>query len=252
MTVEALGWTLLHFLWQGALLACVLAVLQAAFKRATPQVRYLLAAGTLLAMLLAPVVTFQVVRRPPRPAGEPEAVAGILSPGSPISAPVPMTAADDGHARLVALRAAVEPLLPALVGLWGSGVLLLSLRSLGGWTLTRRLRHAGLAGQLEMVSQNVFLFRTLLALPPSTQPRPGRLRLSRHGSGGRLMFHKIILRCPGCDARIKAPWQLAGQRRNCPGCGTPFVVRPQRPEDSDPILVTADRLATRRAGFNGS
>ena len=58
----------------------------------------------------------------------------------------------------------------------------------------------------------------------------------------------ITLRCPGCAARIKAPRELNGQRRNCPGCGTSFVVRAQRPRDSDPILVASDRLADRPAG----
>lgn len=57
------------------------------------------------------------------------------------------------------------------------------------------------------------------------------------------MAATIFLRCPGCSARIKAPGELLGQRRNCPGCGTPFIVRPQRPTDSDPIMVTVDRPA---------
>jgi hypothetical protein len=47
----------------------------------------------------------------------------------------------------------------------------------------------------------------------------------------------ISLRCPRCNARIKAPGQLLGQRRPCPGCKTPFVVRPQPPQDSGPALV---------------
>jgi hypothetical protein len=58
----------------------------------------------------------------------------------------------------------------------------------------------------------------------------------------------IVLRCPGCSARIKAPWQLVGQRRRCPGCCTSFVVRAERPPDSGPMLVTSDRLAGRPAG----
>jgi hypothetical protein len=58
---------------------------------------------------------------------------------------------------------------------------------------------------------------------------------------------KIRLRCPGCRARITAPPELYGQRRHCPGCLTPFVVRTERPQDSDPMLVTADGLAPSRA-----
>jgi hypothetical protein len=53
----------------------------------------------------------------------------------------------------------------------------------------------------------------------------------------------IITRCPGCNARIKAPYQLLGQRRMCPGCGTPFVVRVHVPADTGPVLAPADRPA---------
>jgi len=54
------------------------------------------------------------------------------------------------------------------------------------------------------------------------------------------MPSKITLRCPGCKARITAPRALLGRRRNCPGCGTSFVVRTQPPADSDALLVSAD------------
>jgi DNA-directed RNA polymerase subunit RPC12/RpoP len=48
---------------------------------------------------------------------------------------------------------------------------------------------------------------------------------------------RITFRCGGCQARIKAPYQLHGQRRSCPGCGHRFIVRAQRPQDSGPVLV---------------
>jgi len=51
------------------------------------------------------------------------------------------------------------------------------------------------------------------------------------------MSSAIIVRCPGCAARIKAPLQLVGLRRQCPGCNTPFVIRPQAPPDLGPVLV---------------
>ncbi|MFO0841495.1 MAG: hypothetical protein U0797_03710 [Gemmataceae bacterium] len=57
---------------------------------------------------------------------------------------------------------------------------------------------------------------------------------------------KIRLRCPGCHARITAPVELHGQRRYCPGCSTPFIVRASRPQDSDPMLVTTDQEPTRK------
>src|SRR5215475_8030014 len=39
--VEALGWTLVHFLWQGALVALMLALARVALKRRTANLRYL-------------------------------------------------------------------------------------------------------------------------------------------------------------------------------------------------------------------
>jgi hypothetical protein len=48
---------------------------------------------------------------------------------------------------------------------------------------------------------------------------------------------KITFRCPGCNARITAPSELHGQRRRCPGCDTPFVVRVPTPPDNGPMLV---------------
>ena len=50
----------------------------------------------------------------------------------------------------------------------------------------------------------------------------------------------IILRCPGCNARIKAPLNLLGRWRVCPGCNTRFIVRNEaksKPVDAQPVLV---------------
>lgn len=54
------------------------------------------------------------------------------------------------------------------------------------------------------------------------------------------MSYRIVVRCPGCNARIKAPLQLRGQRRTCPGCQTTVLIQDTPPTDSDPVLVTAD------------
>lgn len=47
----------------------------------------------------------------------------------------------------------------------------------------------------------------------------------------------IRCRCAGCGVRVKAPWQLLGQTRPCPGCRLALVVRPEPPEDEGPVLV---------------
>jgi uncharacterized paraquat-inducible protein A len=54
------------------------------------------------------------------------------------------------------------------------------------------------------------------------------------------MSYRIIVRCPGCTALIKAPLQLRGQRRRCPGCQATIHIQDSSPTDSDPVLVTPD------------
>jgi hypothetical protein len=51
------------------------------------------------------------------------------------------------------------------------------------------------------------------------------------------MATPIRFRCHGCRAQIKAPWELLGHQRCCPGCGCRLVVRPQAPADVGPMLL---------------
>src|SRR5687768_16514715 len=112
MNVEALGWTLLHFLWQGAAVAAVLASLHLVLRRAAPQVRYLLASAALALMALLPVATFLSMQGapasgpPPLAAMEPvEAAAPVTALGQAAGA-LPDVAAGGG------LRASIQPALP--------------------------------------------------------------------------------------------------------------------------------------------
>ena len=52
--VQALGWTLLHFLWQGLLIGCATALARAALRNARPEARYAVGCGALLACLAWP------------------------------------------------------------------------------------------------------------------------------------------------------------------------------------------------------
>jgi len=139
--IRALGWTLLHFVWQGAAVAALLGSLDLALRRSAAHVRYPLACASLLAMLALPVATFGVLSAdvPARPAP---------APGAGIQAPLPTQAraraASAVPSRAFELDRSVEAMLPALVALWGSGVLLLGMRSLGGLGLVKRLGRSGL------------------------------------------------------------------------------------------------------------
>src|SRR5713226_3968719 len=61
--VERLGWTLVHFLWQGLSIAVLYAAARRGVARtSSPNARYLLACAALAAMMAAPLVTWGVMR----------------------------------------------------------------------------------------------------------------------------------------------------------------------------------------------
>jgi GWxTD domain-containing protein len=104
--VQRLGWTLLHFLWQGTAIAVVYAMLRELLGRW----RYPLACMALAAMAVAPPLTF------------------LLLPNTHKTGAWTISAAES------------QRLLPAVVALWSLGVLAFSIRLLGGWRFTARLR----------------------------------------------------------------------------------------------------------------
>ena len=141
---EALGWTLVHFLWQGAAIALVYRVADMALARRSANARYVLALGALLGMLAVSVGTlayeesafYQPVA--PRTA----AAASLHTVAAPTTKPLHFDLSNTPAA--VPLRQAdrfvLDHLMPYLDALWLAGVLLLSLRTLGGWWLIRRMR----------------------------------------------------------------------------------------------------------------
>jgi D-alanyl-D-alanine endopeptidase (penicillin-binding protein 7) len=54
--ISSIGWTLLHFAWQGALIGCATAVALIAMRNARPEQRYAVACGALLACLAWPAL----------------------------------------------------------------------------------------------------------------------------------------------------------------------------------------------------
>jgi len=143
-TIEATPWTLIHFCWQAALIAGIFRLASIAFVRRASETRYLAALAALMAMPAAAVFTF---------AWEMRAPAAPMYMGG--SAAVSNAATSGDFPRMVAPgilagvepSQAVEPLsnaLPNLMGwidaFWVVGVLVLSVRGVGGWWVIHRLR----------------------------------------------------------------------------------------------------------------
>jgi HEAT repeat protein/beta-lactamase regulating signal transducer with metallopeptidase domain len=175
---SALGWALVHFVWQGAALALLLAIGLAATRRAAAQTRYTLSLLTLGAMLIMPLATgLGLYRRPaPMAAASPSiAPSGSPAPSErPTPAPASVSAASQDvpgepfirTGSLAGLRGLVTPLLPWLVVAWVAGVVVLSVRLGHGWLSACRLRTTGTRSTAESLQQ---LLRGLAA----------RMRVSR-------------------------------------------------------------------------
>jgi len=130
-----LGWTLLHFVWQGAALAAVFAVAMTLCRSASA--RYAVAAGTLVLMMASPVVTFSWILRQTNPAVRPGARGFSLLPEmqaqNVAAAQSGAPAAESGTEQSKAMLWLVEG--------WFLGVVILSLRTAGGLFVIEKMRR---------------------------------------------------------------------------------------------------------------
>ena len=158
-SIDVAGWTLVHFVWQGAGIAAIAFVVLVLLRNRTPQTRYVVACAALLAMLVAPLVTIGVLSRSsavtragaslpiPVQAGAdagamPDAraiVTNLIMARSLSSVDVAAPAQAGGSAANAGPRA----WLPLVVLLWISGVGVLLVRLLGGcWRINRLHRES--------------------------------------------------------------------------------------------------------------
>src|SRR6266849_2473128 len=134
--LRTLGWTLLHFLWQGAGLAALFAAACAVCRSAAA--RYALAVGTLVLMMVSPVVTFSWLRAQANPAVQTGAEGASTWAGTSTQN---ANALSGSRAPLAESRAEQPTGMLWLVEAWFLGVLLLSLRTAGGLLLIERMRR---------------------------------------------------------------------------------------------------------------
>ena len=131
---KALGWTLIHFVWEGVLIAALLAAVLALNASASARLRYGLAALAMAAMPAAIGVTLAWVW-PGR-----ADVAAVRNAGPPGGAVLPPGLP---QAPYVPAQPGPESRVPWVVPFWMLGVFAFHLRTLGGWAAARRLRRVG-------------------------------------------------------------------------------------------------------------
>ncbi|MBC6606557.1 M48 family metalloprotease [Hymenobacter sp. BT188] len=161
--VRALGWTIVHSLWQGAVVALALAGLLLLLRQHTARIRYRVAGVALVAMLGLSAVTFSryyLADSSDIEAGVPTALANTTA-ATPTVVPaslggnLPLVYAFDKHSAPAPTVQPAAPTaaadvswlpyfdqhLPLIVTAWLLGLLAMTLRFLGGLAYLDRLRH---------------------------------------------------------------------------------------------------------------
>jgi uncharacterized protein (TIGR03435 family) len=129
--VERLGWTLVHFLWQGILIAILYAAARGTLRR--PQSRYIIASVALAVLTAAPLVTFRVLTPPASAASNP--YIGQLPVSSAAAAPA------GDSVGVVRSQVRRDAIMPWIVLVWFAGALVFWIRLTGGWVIAAQMRR---------------------------------------------------------------------------------------------------------------
>ena len=167
---QALGWTLIHFIWQGALIAILYVSVSVLLRRFTANVRYAAACTAMLLMLVAPAATMLAISSGPdnAPAGPQTAETAL---GAQTAEAVVESPADQ---LMPVTRSEIEPVpapqqnsvkrwaqdrlprsMPWLLALWFAGVFFLSLRFAGGLVMVQRLKRSETSANVQLWQQRL-------------------------------------------------------------------------------------------------
>src|SRR5687767_5085188 len=151
--IQAVGWALFHLLWQGTLVAILLAAVLAILRRQAAAVRYVVSCAALVLVAALPVLTAWNIYRS-------EAKSGGVVHSQPVlethtgSFPLPelrttespVTNGSEPASPVFSYELAISrlrPFVPLFVILWGLGVTITSARVIFAWMKLQRLALYG-------------------------------------------------------------------------------------------------------------
>jgi len=158
--MQLIGWTLIHSLWEGGVIALLLAVAFSVTRNSAASVRYALGMTGLALMVALPIATAARMSErndaPKSAAVAPVKPTGISSRSDPalpslelsggtftMTGGEPLATSPAAVDTRTTILSTLEPSLPWLVAAWLIGLLLLSGRMIGGVTRTRRVVRDG-------------------------------------------------------------------------------------------------------------
>lgn len=127
---QAVGWALLHLLWQGTVIAALLGTVLTLMDRRSANARYLVACAALAILLACGAVTAVRNYEPPL---SPPAVTATIGSALPAAEAPASNAVSVSEPASFEWRPFLRTHLPEIVLLWMIGVALLSVRLLGSW-----------------------------------------------------------------------------------------------------------------------
>ncbi len=143
--IEEIGWVLVHFIWQGALIAGIYAFLQRLLIHSSANLRYITGCVCLLIMLACPVLSATKIIFAAKDTPVSSALDGLLfneryggfgeeTPGDSNTTIADKPVSTQNASSPINLSLSfLQPYLPWLVLLWFAGVAALSFRLLGNW-----------------------------------------------------------------------------------------------------------------------
>ena len=148
---KAIGWTLFHSLWEGAIVAS--ALLAALWVLRSSRARYAVACVAMLAIVAGFIATLLFVQH-----------GAHLKP-TVFKLNIPPAPPGDGlNLRNQFARLSASDVLSWLAPFWCAGVILFHLRALAGWIAARRLKIRGVCCARELWRQRLIALRTRVQL----------------------------------------------------------------------------------------
>jgi len=139
---QALSQALLHFIWQGALVAIALWLVLTLLRNSSPNARYVAGCGALALLAVLPVITAALLYTP-LTAGK-----DVLIP----TAPTILTGITERAGASPQADSLLVSLKPWVLPAWMLGVALFALRLMWSWSHTRKLAATGTAPEESLLS----------------------------------------------------------------------------------------------------
>ncbi len=168
-TAEALGWTLIHALWQGFAVVLTVALLLHLTRRSQASLRYQLGMSGLLAQVLASVLTFSWYYEP-----RSGATSGTMSQPGFRTSLLQMTPANESW--LATTQGFLNAHLAEVVWIWLVGIAVFGVRLIGGWAYVQRLKTTATLPVPAMLTEVMARITPKLAVS-------ARLQLSARATG---------------------------------------------------------------------